>query len=136
MLTNRPPSQTQDGHPTTRDFVLKTYYNKKYEYYYENELKAYLRLDTSSSLNVVHFFGSFRQLGSYSLLLEYVDGGDLGEFFACTPPPATIEDIKLFWVSLLQVLNGLDRIHHLMRYDEEEVVRGYVGFPVNARMDR
>ena len=85
---------------------------------------------------MVHFFGSFRQLGSYSLLLEYVDGGNLGEYFARTPPPATIEDIKLFWVNLLQVLNGLDRIHHLMRYDAEEVIRGYVGFPVNARMDR
>ena len=136
MLTNHSSSQTQDGHPTTRDFVVKTYHNKKYEYYYENELEAYLRLDTSSSSNVVKFLGSFRQLGSYSLLLEYVDGGNLGEFFACTPPPATVEDIKLFWANLLQVLNGLERIHQLIRYDADEVIRGYVGFPVCAGMDR
>ncbi|KAM7212204.1 hypothetical protein V8F06_012416 [Rhypophila decipiens] len=115
----------RDGHPTVRDFVVKTYDNKKYEDQYENELKAYLRLKPTSSPipNLVKFFGCFRQLDSYSLLLEYVDGGNLGEFFASTPPPATREDTAEFWSNLLQVLNGLDRIHQQMDYDDE-VIRG------------
>lgn len=84
---------------------------------------------------MVKFFGSFRQLDHYSLLLEYVDGGNLGEFFASTPPPETSENTAKFWGNLLQVLNGLDRIYQLMRYDEDEVIRGYVWFPDNAKRD-
>lgn len=73
---------------------------------------------------MVKFYGSFRQLGSCCLILEYVDGGDLGRFFDRTPQPATVEDIRTFWRSLFQLFNGLDRIHELIYYDKDEVIKG------------
>ncbi|KAK4185315.1 kinase-like domain-containing protein [Podospora australis] len=74
--------------------------------------------------NVVKFYGSFRQLGSYCLILKYADGRDLGEFFDNCPAPSTPQDVVLFWKNLFQVFSGLDRIHQLMSYNEDEVIKG------------
>ena len=109
---------------TKKTFVFKVYHHKRYEEYYENELRALRRLSVHPSENVVKFYGSFRQLGSYCLILEYVDGGDLGEFFDNCPAPSTLGDVVLFWKNLFQVFSGLDRIHQLMSYNEDEVIRG------------
>jgi serine/threonine protein kinase len=73
---------------------------------------------------LVKFYGSFRQLGSYCLILEFADGGDLGEFFDKCSPPSTVEDVALFWRSLFQVFAGLERIHKLMSYNDDELIRG------------
>jgi len=72
----------------------------------------------------VKFYGSFRQLGSYCLILEYADGGNLGEFFQGQAPPSTPEDVILFWKSLFQVFIGLERIHQLISYNGDEVIKG------------
>jgi len=116
--------QDEQGRPTKKTFVLKVYHSKKHEEYYENELRALRRLSVRPSPNVVKFYGSFRQLGSYCLILEYADGGDLGEFFAECPAPSTIEDVVLFWRNIFQVFSGLDRIHQLMAYNDDEVIKG------------
>ncbi|KAK5658133.1 hypothetical protein OQA88_2105 [Cercophora sp. LCS_1] len=129
--TNTTAIQRFDIHPdfnhldeAKRTFVFKIYHNQKYESYYENELRALQRLDVDPSPNVVKFYGSFRQLGSYCLILEYADGGDLGEFFDKWPAPPTVQDTAVFWGSLFQVFAGLDRIHQLMSYDTDEVIKG------------
>jgi hypothetical protein len=53
-----------------------------------------------------------------------VDGGDLGDFFDNCNPPTTVEEVVMFWKSLFQVFSGLDRIHQLMSYNEDEIIRG------------
>ncbi|KAK0714741.1 hypothetical protein B0H67DRAFT_490888 [Lasiosphaeris hirsuta] len=112
-----------EGRPTKKTFVFKVYHGKKHEECYENELRALRRLSVHPSPNVVKFYGSFRQLGSYCLMLEYVDGGNLGEFFA-SPAPSTVDDVVLFWKNIFQVFSGLDRIHQLMSYNDDEVIKG------------
>ncbi|GAB1319451.1 hypothetical protein MFIFM68171_09661 [Madurella fahalii] len=114
----------EHGCPSKRTFVVKAYHNKKYEDYYANELRALRGLNINPSPNVVEFYGAFQQLGSYCLILEYVDGGDLGEFFKNTPKPPTAEDVETFWKSLFQLFNGLGRIHELISYENDEVIRG------------
>ncbi|KAK3290430.1 uncharacterized protein B0H64DRAFT_427698 [Chaetomium fimeti] len=108
----------------SQTFVFKIYHNKKYEDYYENERRALQRLSAAPSPNLIKFHGSLRQLGSYCLLLEYADGGNLGDFFDGYSPPSTVEDVALFWRSLFQVFSGLERIHQLMSYNEDELIRG------------
>jgi len=71
----------------------------------------------------VKLYGSFRQHGSYCLILEYADGGDLGKYFCNIPAPSTPEDVMLFWKSLFQVFWGLDRIHQL-RYNRDVPIKG------------
>lgn len=114
----------EQGRPTKKTFVFKVYHSKRHEEYYENELRALRRLSVRPSPNVVKFYGSFRQLGSYCLILEYVDGGDLGGFFDKCPAPSTVEDVVLFWKNIFQVFSGLDRIHQLMAYNDDEVIKG------------
>jgi hypothetical protein len=116
-------SRGEQDQPLQSTFVLKTYHTKKHLSSYTRECDALLRLRSNASSNVVHFYGSFRQLGSYALLLEHADGGSMGDFFTTSPPPRTLEDIVTFWRSLFQVFDGLDRIHQLMMYNEE-VVKG------------
>jgi len=115
--------QDEDGEPVKKTFVFKVYHNKRYQEDYEYELRALRRLSTYASDNIVKFYGSFRQLGSYCLILEYVDGGSLGEFFDNSPAPSTPEDVALFWKSLFQTFSGLHRIHQPMAYDDDEVTK-------------
>ena len=102
-----------------RTFVFKIYHNQRHESSYENECRALRGLSSSPSPNVVKFYGSLQQHGSYALILEYADGGDLSQFFETIPPPVTVEDVVMFWGSLFQVFAGLKRIHQQMHYEEE-----------------
>jgi serine/threonine protein kinase len=111
-------SEGGQGLPTQRTFVCKAY-NEKHEAAYENERMALQRLSASPSPNVVKFYGSLRQLGSYCLILEYVDGGDLGDFFDKCGPPPTVDDVAMFWRSLFQVFAGLDRIYQCISNEDK-----------------
>jgi serine/threonine protein kinase len=64
-------------------------------------------------------------MGEYSLVLEYADGGNLAKMFEKTPPPKTFSDVLQFWRSMADVLNGLHRIHTLMKVDDR-YLKGYV----------
>lgn len=48
-----------------------------------------------------------------SLILEFVDGGDLQSFYQTTDPPKTRKDVNMFWKSYLGVFEGL---YHLRSY--------------------
>jgi serine/threonine protein kinase len=103
--------------------VLKSYYRKRYEPLYDNEIKALTMLMNTPSPHVISYFGSFRQQDSYNIILEFADGGNLNEYFRDQKPPQTPADIVRFWRSLFDVLKGLDRVHQLMNI-EESCIRG------------
>ena len=63
--------------------------------------------------NIIKYYGSFSQNGTFNLLLEYADGGDLLAFFKENPPPQTPEDTRLFWTGIFDVLKGLHAVHQL-----------------------
>ncbi|KAI1102225.1 hypothetical protein F4804DRAFT_343428 [Jackrogersella minutella] len=99
--------------PIRSMFVLKTYHRPRFQVSYENEIRALRTLKNSSPPNIITYYGSFRQNGTYNIILEYADGGDLAEFFKRTQSPRG-DDVKLFWESLSQCFRGLHCIHHLM----------------------
>ena len=111
--------------PARRIFVVKTYHNKRYKLLYDREVEALAVLMFQPSPNVFTYHGSFEQLGTFNLVLEYADGGNLAEMFENTPPPKTVSDVIQFWKSLVDVLNGLHRIHNLMRFDDK-YLQGYI----------
>ncbi len=112
-------SQNGQGQPTRSTFVFKTYHNEKHEPSYLNESRALQRLRSNEASNVVHLYGCLRQHDSYSLILEYVDGGNMSQFFSAFPPPPTTKDVFTFWKSIFQVFNGLERIHQLMQFNQD-----------------
>ncbi|KAI2466238.1 hypothetical protein F4781DRAFT_424218 [Annulohypoxylon bovei var. microspora] len=105
--------EAHEGGQSQNTFVLKTYHRSRFEGIYENEVDALRTLNNSPSPNVVTYYGSFRQNGTYNIILEYANGGDLAEFFKKTPSPKGDEVIQ-FWKSMSQCFIGLDFIHHLM----------------------
>ena len=86
-------------------------------------------MKTPPSPNIIELYASFkcRQLGSYNILMEYADGGNLEDFFKNTPRPSNSEEVALFWRSLLKIFHGVDRIHLVMRLDggHQETFSGY-----------
>ncbi|OTA94293.1 hypothetical protein M434DRAFT_384027 [Hypoxylon sp. CO27-5] len=109
------PQNEKDG-PMTDTFVLKKYHRPKFSKYYEREIKALRMLKNSSPPNVIKYYGSFRQNGTYNIILEYADGGDLAEFLRRTRSPKGVE-VQEFWESLSPCFRGLHCVHHLMDID-------------------
>ncbi|KAI1460311.1 hypothetical protein F4805DRAFT_389944 [Annulohypoxylon moriforme] len=106
-------SLSEEGQPNPNTFVLKTYHKHRYQRLYENEVDALRTLKNSRSPNVIKYYGSFRQNGTYNIILEYADGGDLAEFLKKTPRPKGDEVIQ-FWRSMSLCFRGLQCIHRLM----------------------
>ncbi|RYO86107.1 hypothetical protein DL762_004902 [Monosporascus cannonballus] len=74
--------------------------------------------------NIITYHGSFRQNGTYNLILDYADGGSLGDLLGKQVPPSAAEDIEQFWRSLFGVLNGLQSIHQWMEPGDDSPIRG------------
>jgi len=77
-------------------------------------------LQSDISHNMARFYGSWVQNQKYNMLLEYVGGGTLIEFFRRTKPPQTSEDRIKFWENLLDLVKPLSRIHELPISDKKE----------------
>ncbi|KAI8623409.1 hypothetical protein F5Y19DRAFT_468532 [Xylariaceae sp. FL1651] len=110
-LNNLVPS----GQDAERNFfVLKKYNLKSQRKAYVTEVEALTLFRNSPSQNLITYYGSFRNDIAGYLLLEYVDQGNLEEFFSSKAHPQTYKDVEIFWTSLSWTLSGLDRIHQLM----------------------
>jgi serine/threonine protein kinase len=80
---------------------------------YENEVDIYSKLPPEAFEHIVSYLGSLDQQGRMTLLLEYVEGGNLQTYFANTQPPRTPSDRLEFWNSFFCLLKGLDATHNL-----------------------
>lgn len=98
--------------------MLKTYTGERYHQEYNNEKSALMALQSNPSEHIVTYYGSFQQGDRRSLILEYVDGGNLLEFMRYNRPPTSQEDIHDFWTSLVNVLQGVFRVHQITNHDE------------------
>lgn len=111
-------------------FALKTYHNNKSEKLYETERKALTMLMNIPSKNVIRYYGSFRQCGTFNLILEYADRGSLADFLDKMDPPSTAKDILQFWQSLFSTLHGLRSIHQWMEAGTDYHIVGWVMFMI------
>jgi serine/threonine protein kinase len=111
---------------STNTFVLKSYEAKHGALYY-NEINAYNRLKQPEIAgNIVRLYGSWKQNQTYSILLEFVNGGTLADLF-CSPHPTTSQERLYFWRSMCQIIEPVARIHrHTDPDDPTRVVEGYV----------
>lgn len=91
-------------------FALKTYRGKDAETAWENEIKAFKKLQNRSP-KVIGFYTAFKQGNEYNALLEYADRGSLEDFMKSTEPPATMKDVLGLWKEILELLRGLKDLH-------------------------
>ncbi|KAF2813081.1 uncharacterized protein BDZ99DRAFT_473802 [Mytilinidion resinicola] len=112
-LVERAPN----GRPLTDTFVLKTYFVSEAEKNYQNEVDAFIQLMSPRKFeeNMIAFYGAYSQGGTYNIILEYADSGNLQEFFENVEPPSAEVDIINFWDNLFKIVQPLQRIHELKR---------------------
>lgn len=111
----------------TNTFVIKTCRAKDANYHH-NEVEAHKALmhQTDISRHIVRFYGSWVQFGMYNMVVEYVEGGTLADFFENVEPPTSEEDIVKFWENLLDIIKVLGRIHVLRSSNnEQKYLQGY-----------
>ncbi|KAI9687319.1 MAG: hypothetical protein M1822_002362 [Bathelium mastoideum] len=70
---------------------------------------------SSQDQSLIQYLGNFQHKEqnssqTYNILLEY-GRLDLDEYFACTAPPTSYEEIRSFWKQLFQVANALHAVH-------------------------
>lgn len=104
----------EESNVKTHSFVLKSCREREAEYHH-NEVEAYSVLSEQEDVlpYLARFYGSWKHGDRYYMLLEFVDGGTLADFFARTGMPSQEEDIMNFWESLSKVVKPLARIHKL-----------------------
>jgi serine/threonine protein kinase len=61
--------------------------------------------------NIIQFYGSFTQNGTYNVILAYADKATLEEYFRTVLPPTSGPDIEHFWASLCGIFKALIHIH-------------------------
>ncbi|KAH6997700.1 hypothetical protein BKA56DRAFT_6429 [Ilyonectria sp. MPI-CAGE-AT-0026] len=101
-------------------FIRKTYRNLSRDQYHR-ELEAFNSLQSHPSPHVVTCYGSFvqKRIGrkatdetlTYNLILEYVDGGNLEEFFKTMDPPRSSKEVIQFWAAFIGAFEGLYHLH-------------------------
>lgn len=104
---------------TNPSYILKTYHGQRNEQYYRHEVQAFARLlQNPVSEHVVKCYATFKHGETYNLVMEWVPGGDLLQYFQHYQPPRTFEEVTDFWDSLLKLNIGLDRIHQIILRDD------------------
>lgn len=98
-------------------YVVKTF-SRNHQRRYTNEWIALTAIKDLKHQHIIKYYGSFVQGNTYSLVLEFVDGVNLAEYFEQTTKPATRLDAWLFWKSLSGVWSGLAGLHGLVRSDD------------------
>lgn len=97
---------------------MDTNHDSQFQDEYRNEVLAYTALSDNPCKNITRYHGSFIQNGTYNLLLEHVDGGNLGQLLQSLPPPSSLRELCLFWKSMIEILKGLHCLHQLARDNE------------------
>ncbi|RDW85934.1 hypothetical protein BP5796_04259 [Coleophoma crateriformis] len=96
-------------------FVLKTYHKDEAETYYYNEVNAFRRLRNggTSDTHIVTFYGSYMHNGTYNIILEYANQGNLENYFRKVYPPTCGGDIERFWIAICNIFKALACIHEV-----------------------
>ncbi|TVY55320.1 Aurora kinase A [Lachnellula cervina] len=92
-------------------FVLKTYFTKDAERYYQTEVAAFGKLRFNP--NIIRFYGNFTRGDSYNILLEYADEGTLESYFEKQAPPRDGEQVIKFWERLFKIIDALRGVHEV-----------------------
>jgi hypothetical protein len=82
---------------------------------FDRERKAFIALSEQSGM--IPYFGCYESRvdpdnPTYNIVLEYADH-DLYEAMRTEAPPVSPNEIKSFWLSMLELATTLDQIHHL-----------------------
>ena len=65
-----------------------------------------------NTTSVIRFYGSYTQVETFNIVLEYADKGSLETFLKFNDPPTQMEHIRDFWKNLLELLKALMYLHN------------------------
>ncbi|CAO2658216.1 Nn.00g059390.m01.CDS01 [Neocucurbitaria sp. VM-36] len=113
--------------------VLKSYC-AQHDGLYENEVQIYRDLGQHKDIsnNIARFYGSWKQGDTRNILLEYVEGSTLTNFFKHEHPTSE-GDMVEFWSNLIQILGPVCRLHD--HHDQENHNEAASGVHQNIKSD-
>lgn len=87
-------------------------------------MTAFLHLQASNqrSAGLIEFFGGISCPPTYSIILEYMDRGDLEQYWKTTSAPVTEKDVHDFWSAFTVLAEGLAFLHEIPAKDGEQIV--------------
>ncbi|EEU42890.1 uncharacterized protein NECHADRAFT_84215 [Fusarium vanettenii 77-13-4] len=96
-------------------YVRKTY-NEFGKAQYKREVKTFTSLQSRSSPNIISFHGCYQQERpnnaiTYNLILGFVEGENLEEFYTTMSPPPSPSEANMIWNAFSGVLEGLHHLH-------------------------
>ncbi|KAK3645604.1 hypothetical protein LTR56_009044 [Elasticomyces elasticus] len=107
---NKLSEQAQEG----SCYAIKSFRSPHAEAAYQRESYAFGLLTRPGAVNkagLIEYFGGFEYKGTFNIILEYADGGNLEQYLQGKEQPRSLSDAIDFWSSLFQLLKGLARIH-------------------------
>lgn len=63
--------------------------------------------------SIIRFYGSYTQVKTFNIVLEYADKGSLEKFLQENDPPIELEDVRIFWKCLMELFKALIYLHNL-----------------------
>ncbi len=109
-------------------YVLKIFRTKDARRDYEAEVKAFQLLKNGTrASSIIDCLGSFEYKGTFSIILDYADLGNLDDYFRYSAPTGA-EHIFNVWKSFLHLIHAICEIHNIKPpEDNENDVVGWVG---------
>lgn len=110
-------------------FALKTYKGRDANKWHNAELEAFRKMGYCDRISsIVQCFSSYILDGTYNLLLEYADFGNLERYLKEVEEPREAVEIFSFWKSFLRLFDAIMKIHDLrLDSDEPEAMQRVLG---------
>ncbi|RSL78453.1 hypothetical protein CEP51_008204 [Fusarium floridanum] len=110
-IETNPPCEDSD--PVT--FVRKTYFESG-KSQYDREVKTFTSLQSRDCDNIISYHGCYQQQLldgpiTYNLVLGFVEGGNLEQFYTNKNPPRSSSDTNTIWHAFRGALQGLHHLH-------------------------
>ncbi|KAL8693616.1 MAG: hypothetical protein Q9218_001574 [Villophora microphyllina] len=124
-----PDEQTdvKPSRPNFNTFALKTYRTSEARKYFDDERNAFMNLrnENKPHPSIIGYYGSFIRDGTYNIILEYADRGNLNDYMASTHEPTSGSEIMMFWTRFLDIMHGLAQIHGTRGPVSGSILLGY-----------
>jgi serine/threonine protein kinase len=102
---------------------LKTFNTISSEVFFTAEMEAFTHLQATNHrpAGLIEFYGGISCPPTYSIILEYMDRGDLEQYWKSTSAPVTEKDVHGFWAAFTALAEALAFLHEIPVQDGKRI---------------
>ncbi|KAJ4129763.1 hypothetical protein NW768_006732 [Fusarium equiseti] len=105
-------------------YALKTFNTISSEIFFTAEMRAFTHLEATNHrpAGLIEFYGGISCPPTYSIILEYMDRGDLDQYWKSTSAPFSEKDVYHFWSAFTVLAEALAFLHEIPAKDGERIL--------------